>query len=62
MNAEELATILDQKFSFDGGAGNIGLQAADMIRKQAAEIKNLQDQFDKAIEYLAKANNMIRSR
>jgi len=35
-------------------------KAADFVRKQADEIKNLQEQFDKAIEFLAKANNMTR--
>jgi hypothetical protein len=61
MTAEELAQELDNS-TIGGGVGNIAAQAAQMLRKQAAEIENLQDQFDKAIEFLAKANNMVRSR
>jgi len=61
MTAEELAQALDNSI-IGGGVGNIAAQAAQMLRKQAAEIENLQDQFDRAIEFLAKANNMVRSR
>jgi len=61
MTAEELAQALDNSI-IGGGVGNIAAQAAQMLRKQAAEIENLQDQFDRAIEFLAKANNMTRSR
>jgi len=61
MTAEELAKALDNSI-IGGGVGNIAAQAAAMLRKQDEEIKNLQDQFDKAIEFLAKANNMTRSR
>jgi len=61
MNAEELAQELDNS-TIGGGVGNIAAQAAQMLRRQIAEIENLQDQFDKAIEFLAKANNMVRSR
>jgi hypothetical protein len=61
MNAEELAQALDNSI-IGGGVSNIAAQAAQMLRKQAAEIENLQDQFDRAIEFLAKANNMTRSR
>jgi len=59
MTAEELAKALDNSI-IGGGVGNIAAQAAAMLRKQDEEIKNLQDQFDKAIEFLAKANNMRR--
>ena len=61
MTAEELAQELDNS-TIGGGVGNIAAQAAQMLRKQAAEIENLQDQFDKAIDFLAKAHNMVRSR
>ena len=61
MTAEELAQALDNS-TIGGGVGNIAAQAAQMLRKQAAEIENLQDQSDKAIEFLAKAHNMVRSR
>ena len=59
MTAEELAKALDNSI-IGGEVGNIAAQAAAMLRKQDEEIKNLQDQFDKAIEFLAKANNMRR--
>ena len=35
-------------------------KTAEFIRHMADEIKNLQDQFDKAINFLARANNMTK--
>ena len=41
---------------------NVFAEHAKMLRNQANEIKNLQEQFDKAINFLAKANNMTRKK
>ena len=35
-------------------------KTAEFIRHMADEIKKLQDQFDKAIDFLARANNMTK--
>jgi hypothetical protein len=35
-------------------------KVANIMLKQQEEIKNLQEQFDKAIEFLARANNWSR--
>jgi|GEM_PF-3979703 len=61
MNAEELAQELDNS-TIGGGVGNIAAQAADMLRKQAREIQNLKDQFEIAIGFIEKANELMRKR
>jgi len=61
MNAEELAQALDNSI-IGGGVGNIAAQAAQMLRKQAAEIDNLQNQFEVAIGFIEKANELMRRR
>lgn len=58
MNAYELADDMENGMFNDANYNR--KKAADFVRKQADEIKNLQEQFDKAIEFLAKANNMTR--
>ena len=58
MNAYELADDMENGMFNDVNYNR--KKAADFVRKQADEIKNLQEQFDKAIEFLAKANNMTR--
>ena len=55
MSATQLADRLEELYT-----GIHITEAAKMLRQQADEIKNLQEQFDKAIEFLAKANNMTR--
>ena len=63
MNAYELADDLEGWSDSPLSAQkkeNVFAEHAKMLRKQADEIKNLQEQFDKAIEFLAKANNMTR--
>ena len=61
MTAEELAQALDNS-TIGGGVGNIAAQAAQMLRKQAAEIDNLQNQFEVAIGFIEKANELMRKR
>ena len=61
MTAEELAQALDNS-TIGGGIGNIAAQAAQMLRKQAAEIDNLQNQFEVAIGFIEKANELMRRR
>ena len=61
MNAEELAQALDNSI-IGGGVGNIAAQAAEMLRKQDRDIKNLEDQFEVAIGFIEKANELMRSR
>jgi len=61
MTAEELAQALDNS-TIGGGVGNIAAQAAQMLRKQAAEIDNLQNQFEVAIGFIEKANELMRRR
>jgi len=58
MNAYELADDMENGMFNDANYNR--KKAADFVRKQADEIKNLQEQFDKAIEFLTKANNMTR--
>ena len=60
MNAYELADDMENGMFNDANYNR--KKAADFVRKQADEIKNLQEQFDKAIEFLAKANNMTRKK
>ena len=36
-------------------------KAGDVLRKQAEEIQYLQDQFDRAIEFLAKCNGWSKN-
>ena len=36
-------------------------KAGDVLRKQAEEIQYLQDQFDRAIDFLAKCNGWIKN-
>ena len=36
-------------------------KAGDVLRKQAEEIQYLQDQFDRAIEFLAKCNGLSKN-
>ena len=55
MSATQLADRLEELYT-----GIHITEAAKMLRQQADEIKNLQEQFDKAIEFLTKANNMTR--
>jgi len=52
--AYELAKMLEQKFSFDGGAGNIGLQAAALLKKQADELRYADEMFEKAMIFIEK--------
>ena len=58
MNAYELADDMENGMFNDANYNR--KKAADFVRKQADEIKNLQEQFDKANEFLTKANNMTR--
>ena len=37
-------------------------KAGDVLRKQAEEIQYLQDQFDRAIEFLAKCNGLSKNK
>ena len=60
MNAYELADDMENGMFNDANYNR--KKAADFVRKQADEIKNLQEQFDKAINFLAKANNMTRKK
>jgi len=54
MNAYELAEELERKFNFDGGAGNIALQAAAMLKKQADELKYADEMFEKSMLFIEK--------
>jgi hypothetical protein len=51
MNALELA---DEFTKTTGGAGDIYQQAADMLRKQHAEIEHLKELFEKAMRMIEK--------
>jgi hypothetical protein len=37
-------------------------KAGDVLRRQAEEIQHLQDQFDRAIEFLAKCNGWSKNK
>jgi glycogen synthase len=56
MDVKELAEYLE-KIALTGGAGDVYAQAAKMLRKQADDLEYMQDQFDRALEFLAKCNN-----
>jgi len=52
MNAHELADLIDTGIFPDGA-----LQlATKMLRKQANQIANLEEQFDKAVDFLTRIN------
>jgi hypothetical protein len=56
MNANDLADLIDS-----GVFPRDTLElAAKTLRKQAKEIENLNEQFDKAVEFLTKLNLGIR--
>ena len=61
MNAKELAEYLE-KIALTGGAGDVYAQAAKMLRKQADDLEYVQDQFDRAIEFLAKCNGWSKNK
>jgi hypothetical protein len=56
MNANELADLIDTGI-FPAEALEL---ATKTLRKQAKEIENLNEQFDKAVEFLTRLNLGIR--
>ena len=62
MNARDLATELDRAIS-DNMTDLVCVQdAAAMLRKQANELEYMQEQFDRAIEFLAKCNGWSKNK
>jgi len=60
MTPQELAEQLDQ--IIDYCPGDIVKQAATMLRKQADDLEYMQEQFDRAIEFLAKCNGWSKNK
>jgi len=56
MNANELADLIDSGV-FPPGTLEL---ATKMLRKQVTELENLNEQFDKAVEFLTKLNVGVR--
>jgi len=61
MDVKELAEYLE-KIALTGGAGDVYDQAAKMLRKQADDLEYMQEQFDRALEFLAKCNNWSKTK
>jgi len=62
MNARDLATELDRAIA-DNMTDLVCVQdAAAMLRKQANELEYMQEQFDRAIEFLAKCNGWSKNK
>ena len=62
MNARDLATELDRAIA-DNMTDLVCVQdAAAMLRKQANELEYMQEQFDRAIEFLAKCNGWSKTK
>ena len=52
MNAHELADLIDTGIFPEGTL----MLATKMLRKQASQIANLEEQFDKALDFLTRIN------
>jgi len=62
MNARDLATELDRAIA-DNMTDLVCVQdAAAILRKQANELEYMQEQFDRAIEFLAKCNGWSKTK
>ena len=62
MNARDLATELDRAIA-DNMTDLVCVQdAAAILRKQANELEYMQEQFDRAIEFLAKCNGWSKNK
>ena len=62
MNARDLATELDRAIA-DNMTDLVCVQdAAAMLRKQSNELEYMQEQFDRAIEFLAKCNGWSKTK
>jgi len=62
MNARDLANELDRAIA-DNMTDLVCVQdAAAMLRKQANELEYMQEQFDRAIEFLAKCNGWSKNK
>jgi len=62
MNARDLANELDRAIA-DNMTDLVCVQdAAAILRKQADELKYMQEQFDRAIEFLAKCNGWSKNK
>jgi len=62
MNARDLANELDRAVS-DNMTDLVCVQdAATLLRKQADDIEYMQEQFDRAIDFLAKCNGWSKNK
>jgi len=62
MNARDLANELDRAIA-DNMTDLVCVQdASAMLRKQANELEYMQEQFDRAIEFLAKCNGWSKNK
>lgn len=62
MNARDLATELDRAIA-DNMTDLVCVQkAATLLRKQADDLEYMQEQFDRAIEFLAKCNGWSKNK
>jgi hypothetical protein len=62
MNAKDLANELDRAISENMTDLVCVQDAATLLRKQADDIEYMQDQFDRAIEFLAKCNGWSKNK
>jgi len=62
MNARDLANELDRAVSENMTDLVCVQDAAAMLRKQADDIEYMQEQFDRAIEFLAKCNGWSKNK
>jgi len=62
MNARDLANELDRAISENMTDLVCVQDAAAMLRKQANELEYMQEQFDRAIEFLAKCNGWSKNK
>jgi len=62
MNARDLANELDRAISENMTDLVCVQDAAAMLRKQANDIEYMQEQFDRAIEFLAKCNGWSKNK
>lgn len=62
MNARDLATELDRAIAENMTDLVCVQNAATLLRKQADDLEYMQEQFDRAIEFLAKCNGWSKNK